>query len=1213
MKALSHVSCKFLAIALIVAMPLPADELIWTGGGGIFFNDAGNWSPGQIPNSDDNLTFGAAASKFDLIIAGPQSANEMRFLGGDYRIEGGLSSLLTSGNAWIDGATVTADGANTAWNSANDVTVGDTTAGTLNLLDGASLGHFGLFLGQTATGHGVVNLDGSTMGSSNAASTGRIGVNGTGELHITNGGRSDMSDAVLGQAVGATGMVTVDGTGSDFVTNGFDMRAGNEGTGTIQVTNGGRILATGNGNLTAGHLAGSSGTITVDNGIADVGNRILIGRGGTGTFMVTNGSTVNTNNTFVLGELLGSQGTATIDNSTLSVDNSAQDLEIGRAGRGQMTLQNGAAATVRNDVIVGYDAGNMLDNRLEITGGSSLSWGDGGTDDEMFVGLAGKGTLTVNGGSTVSGRNLLIGNNAGSEGVAVFDGTNTAANLGFLFVGNSGTGTATVSGGAQINLNTNETTNGNLFVGDSDVGDGTLTITGAGSAVTANKRPEIGGSVNETGGTGVVHIENGGSLTAPGAVLGYSNGGIGGDGTVNVDGSGSTWDSRGSSLFVGFQGPGRVEVTNGGLVQANAFYLGRPVNNMEASVTIDGAGSQLDIDGASFLGDGRAATVDVMNGGNLTTRDTVDIGSQATADGAVVTVDSATWNHIGESRIKVGGDGGSAAAPSRLIVRNGGVVTADQLIMVSDDVSGSHGRIEVDGAGSSISFDGGVIGDVGPGTVQIANGGGYHSSGWLDISGSGIGVVTVDGTGSTLSVADELAVGRSNTSNGTLVIGNGGTVTSGQVRIAELGGSTGLIEVNTGGSLIVNSDDNLTVGGINGAIGGNGTLNVQGGLVDVANNTVSVTGNGTVNLSGGTLRLAQLGRQNNSDFNFTGGRLSLTGGQSLDASTLADIFNDNPELHAGMTLEVTGAASLDAPLRLNGGRLTTHTIGDVANLDWDAGTFELTGSDLTVAPGGLFGDQLFLNPGQNLEVAQQIVNDGLISAAGNISAGSLVNNGDLVLLNADVNGNLNTPGGSTVTVVGSVDFNGSVAGAGGFFGPGTSNFNAIYDPGDSPAVVPFEGSVQFGSQNALAIELGGSSIAQFDQLAIEGSAMLDGALNVTLTDLGLGLFEPQMGDSFPILTAAGGLSGAFASFDFPTLAGGRSWELNSIGNTLFLDVVGGILSGDFDNDGDLDGADIDSLVSNLAAMTGDLAFDLTGDGALNEDDLAEWLVLGGAE
>ena len=54
------------------------------------------------------------------------------------------------------------------------------------------------------------------------------------------------------------------------------------------------------------------------------------------------------------------------------------------------------------------------------------------------------------------------------------------------------------------------------------------------------------------------------------------------------------------------------------------------------------------------------------------------------------------------------------------------------------------------------------------------------------------------------------------------------------------------------------------------------------------------------------------------------------------------------------------------------------------------------------------------------------------------------------------------------------------------------------------------------------------------------------------------------------------------------------------------------VSGDFDGDSDYDCDDIDALVAEIAAGSDDSAFDLTGDGSVNGDDLAEWRAEAGA-
>ncbi len=1011
--------------------------------------------------------------------------------------------------------------------------------------------------------------------------------------------------------------------GSEFVTNLFDMRAGEAGTGLITVTNGGKIKTTGGGDLTAGQLAGATGTIAVDGGIVEVGDRVLIGNGGTGTFTAVNGSQVSTGGQFILGESAGSVGTAIFDDSTMSINVATQDLIVGRFGRGQMTIQNGSSVSVANDVFVSLESGNTEDNRLVITGGSMLSFGNGGTDDEMFIANRGNGSLLLDGGSTIFGRNMVIGNQAGSSGVATIDGAGTTANLGFLNVGNQGAGTATVSGGAQVNLNTTENFAGNLFVGNVENGTGTLTITGTGSAVTANKRSEIGGA--GPGGNGTVNVENGGALTASGGVLGLGDVTGVSAGTVNVDGAGSSWDATGADLFVGYRGAGHVNITNSGAATTGPLRLGSVANDEDASILVDGPGSSLTVNGTSLFGEDRAATVDVSNDALLTTNGLSAIGDGAGADGAVVTVDNATWTH-GGGRLRVGNLGGSAAAPATLRVENGGTVTNSSSLYVADGGTASHGLVEIVGAGSSISVSStAVIGDAGPGTLRVRDGGSFTLTSQLDISGlsSGRGTVVVSGARSSLSVlGDATNVGRNSGSIGTLTLADGGTMTTDDVNVAREPGSNGTVNLNDGGLLTLRDGKSLYVSGksLAGGTGGTATMNIQGGEADVSLGSVVINPSGTLSLSSGTLRLNALTRAAGSSFEFSGGKLAISGNRVLDAGLVSDIFNANPTLNNGMTLEVAGTTSLNADLRLNGGTFSVGAIADVSKLDWDAGTFALTGANLAVAPGGLFGDQLVLSSNQHLGVGQQVINDGLIFSSGTITTGAgLVNNGDLVLTNADVNGQVTTPAGSTVTVVGTVDFNGPVSGAGNFFGPGMANFQGGYNPGDSPAVVSFEGNVALGAANTLTLEIGGtdnSTGAQYDQLIVDGTLQLDGTLQIDLIDLGGGAYPPQLGDSFTIVTTGGGISGLFADMDFPTLAGGLGWQLLPQANALQLKVVASAGLGDFNGDGNWDCADVDQLVAAIAAGSNDLAFDMNGDSAITLADLNDatsgWLVVGGA-
>ena len=54
------------------------------------------------------------------------------------------------------------------------------------------------------------------------------------------------------------------------------------------------------------------------------------------------------------------------------------------------------------------------------------------------------------------------------------------------------------------------------------------------------------------------------------------------------------------------------------------------------------------------------------------------------------------------------------------------------------------------------------------------------------------------------------------------------------------------------------------------------------------------------------------------------------------------------------------------------------------------------------------------------------------------------------------------------------------------------------------------------------------------------------------------------------------------------------------------------VTGDFNNDGNWDCADINALTAETAAGTNNAMFDMTGDGLVNATDIAEWLIVGGA-
>ena len=148
------------------------------------------------------------------------------------------------------------------------------------------------------------------------------------------------------------------------------------------------------------------------------------------------------------------------------------------------------------------------------------------------------------------------------------------------------------------------------------------------------------------------------------------------------------------------------------------------------------------------------------------------------------------------------------------------------------------------------------------------------------------------------------------------------------------------------------------------------------------------------------------------------------------------------------------------------------------------------------------------------------------------------------------------------------------------------------------------------SAGVLEIQLGGTDNSnplarQFDQLLVTGEANLAGALQVSLIDAGAGLFVPNPGDVFEIVTAAGGLTTALTSVSVPALPG-QTWLIGQFDNSLLLQVAEHLA--DFDGDLDVDGADFLAWQRGFGTSSGATKAmgDSDGDGDVDAADLGNW-------
>ena len=127
----------------------------------------------------------------------------------------------------------------------------------------------------------------------------------------------------------------------------------------------------------------------------------------------------------------------------------------------------------------------------------------------------------------------------------------------------------------------------------------------------------------------------------------------------------------------------------------------------------------------------------------------------------------------------------------------------------------------------------------------------------------------------------------------------------------------------------------------------------------------------------------------------------------------------------------------------------------------------------------------------------------------------------------------------------------------------------------------------------LQFELAGTSDAEYDRILVEGTAALEGILEVAL----VADFRPQVGDSFTLIDTSEGLGGGF---DLQFLPNGYDWDVIFEENSLRVAVVGVGLAGDLNGDGDVDALDAAILFANWGM--GSTIADLNADGLTDAAD-----------
>lgn len=534
---------------------------------------------GAITGGANNLT---ALAQGTVTFTGGGDMNTLSFQNGPGFISGGTYNLNrpTEGNAAAGLQIGAATGQNPTVTIDNGSVVN--VAENVYVADGVA-GNFG---GGTLNVSGAGTVLNMGQGGGTTAS-GRLGVGnfGAGFLNITGGAVLNCDLLFNCRNAGSTGVLTVDGAGSqlnattNLVTNSGQFTIGNQGVGSLTITNGGtgrgRNVIMGNTGITATTGEGQ-GTITV----TGVGSQLIAGgataQDSAGNMTVASGTAASTGTTRgTLNVLSGAH--AEVNQSSLAAGgtlfsavqpNSVGIINVTGAGStlnvaGQFSLGGGGGAgTVGGSMTTNITSGGSI----TAVGLGLMNQSDGGGTSAINMDTG--GLLTISGQFQANPPAAAGGANPATATISVLGGSNfTINNTAFFAIGTGGSATLTVNGTGSIFQTTG--TGQIQFGGAGTTAGGTTTVNiGTGGTVQTSSDPA---ALTFVFAGSTVNVNSGGTLTSPtigvdGRLI--ANGAV--NGAVIVSATvGTTGFLGGTSGISGSIGTitGNVTVNSGGTIR----------------------------------------------------------------------------------------------------------------------------------------------------------------------------------------------------------------------------------------------------------------------------------------------------------------------------------------------------------------------------------------------------------------------------------------------------------------------------------------------------------------------------------------------------------------------------------------------------------------------------------------------------------------------
>ena len=1148
------ITCALALIAVGLATPLAAEDLIWDSAPGDpgVQSDSGDWAQGGSNTNWQNG--GGGNTNFD----GGDTAIFSDLAGGSATITiqediapGGIT--FASGGYTIDSADVEdrieVHGSDIAINVAggtSTIAAGISNKATITVGGGGTLVLSGTNIDEGSDQAGVYDVEDGTLqisGSTAAEDSIRVS-NSDGTLQIAGGGS-------VGGSVDMTAAGEIENEGT--IAGNVTLSDGEFVNGDPSGFEAGTVLGTvtlqgANAEFTNNQNSAVSGAVTVDNGT-------LNADGGSFGAVEINDGVMNIN----------------ADTSAAIIETTGGQLQID-AGANLATTLNMNGGTTNNEgtmtgpVVVTNGTFNNGDtngiNPGTVAGDVNINGSAGIFNNNVASDVTGTVTLDDGDGDTSTG-GTLNGNGGDFTDVVVNDGTFNVNDTTSAESVTNGGGLVAISGGGVV-LNTDfDQAGGTTTIangGTLDDTDGTVTVSDGviqSQGLIDDAVAISGGEVQNNGGgyiSGPITV-SGGALTASGGTFG-DNVTISDTGTLNV------------------YGPAAIEtttITGGNIDVSDGNALATDLVQSGGTTTIDNGGILTDADGTTL--DGGA----INNGGTITNALTINDG---------IVTNNGTGVIGGVTTVKGGTLNASGGAFTGGILAQGGVVnvTVSQTLDLTNDGSDTY-----IGAGITLTDD--VVSNDGTltnegtinGTVQV-NGGTVNQD-----AGNITGLVTVTGT--------------SPTETGALVL-SGGSLDAGAVAQADgdiiVDGPTSGDITNDGGTVTVVDGGNLT-GDLthnSGATGieNNGTLtgslNVNGDTVTVAGSIVEDAGDADAEAV--TVNAGTLVTENGADIQVTttqlGGTINANGGefsggiigQGGELNIAGDVGGDISV--EGSVLAVTGTGTLTGDVTMATGATTASNDGTITGAVFaDNGTFQNNGtiegdgaSNAVVVSGGTFSN----NSGGGAIMGEVMVSDGTFLANGGTTTGTaLITGTGQYTVTANSSGNVQNgttgggvPLGGTVTINAGQTLTGDVTNNS---GTTTVNgtINGALDVGGGTV------TTNTGSQvTELATVSGGTLTANggtFDEgiLATGGDTNVEGEITITSGAL-------TSDDGTVTIGVAGIVNGDVVA----TNSGGVATAL--IQNNGMIDGTATVGAGELENLGTLTGAGIvnGGELTNLGQM-----------------------------